>query len=144
MLIHELKVKVMTEIVFQAIIIVGFLLIFLLVFGYSSSKINGKNKKQKHTTSLLSKKTNVREIYNQNINRSLNQTKFQNERKPQKDKAQNSGTRLVVENYNKKLESSKNNSPTSFEFRGGFYPNNINIRYDKTSNFYTNHHRDIQ
>lgn len=132
----------MTEIILQAMLFVGLLFFIMLVFAYSSSKINGKNKKPKSTSQILSKKTNIREIYIQNINRTLKNAEIEKEQKLNNQK-KNSSTKLVVENYNQTLDSKNGNSRNSFEFSRGFYHNDANLRYNQRINFYTNHHRNI-
>jgi len=126
----------MTEIVVQAILIIGVLMFLLLILAYSSSKINGKKKIKNESAQILSRRTNIREIYNQNVSRTL-----KNEEEIKKNELKvvekSAGTRLVVETYNKKLEAEQKKSSTKFEYRHGF-PNAYKTSYDSVRNFYSN------
>lgn len=93
----------MTDIVLHALLFTGIVFGLLILASLISSKIKRKKNYHIENQTLLQKKTNIREIYLQNINRSLGKTEFKKENIVQKTETpqrQTQKIRLVKETYN--------------------------------------------
>lgn len=93
----------MTQIIYQALIFTVTAFGLILMLALILSKIKGKKNPQSKNKTLLQKKTNIREIYQQNINRSLGKTEIKKEnliQKKEMPKRDNQKIRLVKETYN--------------------------------------------
>jgi len=114
----------MTQIIIEALLITGGGFVVLFLLSLISSKIKVKQNLKNSKRNLLEQKTNIREIYIQNINRNLGKSepnKENNSQKSQNVDRKNQKIRLVKENYNQTMRNQFSAASNSYEKEGIFY-----------------------
>jgi hypothetical protein len=136
----------MTKIIIEALLITGGGFAVLFILSLISSKIKGKKDLKSNERNLLEKKTNIREIYIQNINRSLGKPEPKRENKSQKSQTtdrKNQKIRLVKENYNQTMRNQFVSAGSSYEKQGMFYTARNFQNISTTNQFYYSSNKEL-
>jgi len=136
----------MTKIIIEALLITGGGFAVLFILSLISSKIKGKKDLKSNERNLLEKKTNIREIYIQNINRSLGKPEPNRENKSQKSQTtdrKNQKIRLVKENYNQTMRNQFVSAGSSYEKQGMFYTARNFQNISTTNQFYYSSNKEL-